>query len=94
MKTNLMFHETMDDIVFEHRNKSYGAFMLRKLYASLAGILKSGDHILVSRSVFGSTHQILTQIFPRVGIQFTYADIAKPEDWEALIQKNTRMVFI
>jgi protein TonB len=33
MKTNLMFHETMDDIVFEHRNKSYGAFMLRKLYA-------------------------------------------------------------
>ncbi|MBK7054896.1 MAG: aminotransferase class I/II-fold pyridoxal phosphate-dependent enzyme [Leptospiraceae bacterium] len=64
------------------------------VYTSLAGILKSGDHILVSRSVFGSTHQILTQIFPRVGIQFTYADIAKPEDWEALIQKNTRMVFV
>ena len=64
------------------------------VYTSLAGILKSGDHILVSRSVFGSTHQILTQIFPRFGILFTYADIAKPEEWESLIQKNTRMVFV
>lgn len=64
------------------------------VYTSLAGILKSGDHILVSRSVFGSTHQILTQIFPRFGIEFTYADIAKPEEWESLIQKNTKMVFV
>jgi O-succinylhomoserine sulfhydrylase len=48
----------------------------------------------VSRSVFGSTHQILTQIFPRFGIEFTYADIAKPEEWESLIQKNTKMVFV
>ncbi len=64
------------------------------VFTSLAGLLKSGDHILVSRSVFGSTHQILTQIFPRFGIEFTYADIAKPEEWESLIQKNTKMVFV
>ncbi|MBP7284220.1 MAG: aminotransferase class I/II-fold pyridoxal phosphate-dependent enzyme [Leptospiraceae bacterium] len=64
------------------------------VYTSLAGILKMGDHILVSRSVFGSTHQILTQIFPRFGIEFSYADIAKPEEWEGLIKKNTRMIFV
>jgi len=64
------------------------------VFTSLVGLLKSGDHILVSRSVFGSTHQILTQIFPRFGIQFTYADIAKPEEWEGLIQKNTKMIFV
>lgn len=64
------------------------------VYTSMAALLNMGDHILVSRSVFGSTHQILTQIFPRFGIQFTYADIKKPEEWESLIQKNTKMIFI
>ncbi|MBK8399071.1 MAG: aminotransferase class I/II-fold pyridoxal phosphate-dependent enzyme [Leptospiraceae bacterium] len=64
------------------------------VYTSLAGILKLGDHILVSRSVFGSTHQILTQIFPKFGIEFSYADISKPEEWESLIRKNTRMIFV
>ncbi|HNC01631.1 MAG TPA: aminotransferase class I/II-fold pyridoxal phosphate-dependent enzyme, partial [Leptospiraceae bacterium] len=64
------------------------------VYTSLAGLLKSGDHILVSRSVFGSTHQILTQIFPRFGIESTYVDINKPETWEENIQKNTKMIFV
>ncbi|MBK7224717.1 MAG: hypothetical protein IPH96_04575 [Saprospiraceae bacterium] len=32
MKTNNFSHETMDDIVFEHRNKTYGAYSLRKMY--------------------------------------------------------------
>ena len=32
MKTNNFSRETMDDIVFEHRNKTYGAYSLRKMY--------------------------------------------------------------
>ena len=64
------------------------------VFASVAGLLRSGDHILASRSVFGSTHQLLTQIFPRWGITFTYADIKSPETWEDLIRPNTKMVLI
>lgn len=64
------------------------------VFTSMAGLLRSGDHILVSRSVFGSTHQILSQIFPRWNIDYTYADIAKPEKWESLIKRNTKMVFV
>ena len=64
------------------------------VFTSFAALLKSGDHLLVSRSVFGSTHQILTMILPKWGITHTYADIDKPEQWEALIQKNTKMIFI
>jgi O-succinylhomoserine sulfhydrylase len=64
------------------------------VFTSFASLLKSGDHLLVSRSVFGSTHQILTMILPKWGITHTYADIDKPETWEALIQKNTKMIFI
>jgi O-succinylhomoserine sulfhydrylase len=56
--------------------------------------LKSGDHVLACRSVFGSTHQILNTLFPRFGISSTYADITEPETWESKIQPNTRMIFV
>ncbi len=64
------------------------------MYISMASLLKSGDHILASRSVFGSTHQILNTLFPRVGISHTYADITTPEKWESLIKPNTKMIFV
>lgn len=65
------------------------------MYASMAGLLRTGDHVVACRSVFGSTHQILTTLFPRVGITSTYVDAsAKPEAWEAAIQPNTRMIFV
>ena len=64
------------------------------IFTSMAGLLRAGDHVLASRSVFGSTHQLLTQILPRWGITFTYADMAAPESWEALIQPNTKMMVV
>jgi O-succinylhomoserine sulfhydrylase len=64
------------------------------MWTSLAAFLRSGDHVLASRSLFGSTHQILTTLLPRWGVTHTYADIAKPEEWEAKIQPNTKMIFV
>ncbi|MBC8110175.1 MAG: aminotransferase class I/II-fold pyridoxal phosphate-dependent enzyme, partial [Verrucomicrobia bacterium] len=64
------------------------------MFVSMAALLKNGDHILASRSLFGSTHQILTQIFPKWGISHSYADIDTPELWEGLIQENTKMIFV
>lgn len=64
------------------------------MYCSMAALLKSGDHVLACRSVFGSTHQILNTIFPRFGISHTYADISSPESWEEKILPNTRMIFV
>lgn len=64
------------------------------MFTSMAALLQSGDHILASRSLFGSTHQILTRIFPKWGIEHTYADLDKPEEWEQLIRKNTKMIFV
>jgi O-succinylhomoserine sulfhydrylase len=64
------------------------------MFVSMAGLLKSGDHVLASRSLFGSTHQILTQIFPRWNVAHTYADIREPEEWESLIQPDTKMIFV
>jgi O-succinylhomoserine sulfhydrylase len=64
------------------------------MYTSMAALLKSGDHVLACRSVFGSTHQILNTIFPRFGITHTYADVNEPHTWEEKIQPNTRMIFV
>jgi O-succinylhomoserine sulfhydrylase len=64
------------------------------MYISMASLLKSGDHVLASRSVFGSTHQILNVIFPKINISHTYADVADPSSWESKIQPNTKMIFV
>jgi O-succinylhomoserine sulfhydrylase len=64
------------------------------MFSSMAALLKSGDHVLACRSVFGSTHQILNIIFPKFGITHSYADIRDPESWEAKIQPNTKMIFV
>ena len=64
------------------------------MFSSMAALLKSGDHILASRALFGSTHQILTKVFPAWGIEHTYADINNPDVWEGKIRKNTKMIFV
>ena len=65
------------------------------MFVSIAAFVQSGDHILASRSLFGSTHQILTQLLPRWGVTHSYVDIAAPpEEWERHIQANTKMIFV
>ncbi len=64
------------------------------MFISMAAFLDAGDHILISRSVFGSTHQIVNNIFPRWNIEHTFADISDFENWEKLIQSNTKMIFV
>ncbi|MCC5914246.1 MAG: aminotransferase class I/II-fold pyridoxal phosphate-dependent enzyme [Balneolaceae bacterium] len=64
------------------------------VFGCLASLLDQGDHILASRSLFGSSHQILSQILPRWGITFTYADTGNTDRWESLIQPNTKMLFL
>lgn len=64
------------------------------IFTSMAALLKSGDHVVCARSVFGSTHQILTQIFPRWGIEFTYVDIADQYNWGKAFKPNTKMLFL
>lgn len=64
------------------------------VYTSIAGLLRAGDHLIASRSLFGSSVQILTQILPRFGIEFTYIDVLTPETWEAAIRPNTKMMFV
>ena len=64
------------------------------VFASFAGLLRSGDHIVAFRSIFGSTHQLFTQLLPRWGITTTYVDASKPEEFEKALRPETKMVFL
>ena len=64
------------------------------VFATFGALLSIGDHILACRSLFGSTHTILTKILPRWGITHTYVDAADPEAWSDRIQDNTRLIFL
>lgn len=64
------------------------------MYSSMAALLNQGDHLIASRALFGSTHQILTQVLPRFGITHTYVDPNDISTWEGAIQSNTRMFFL
>ncbi|WP_019987712.1 trans-sulfuration enzyme family protein [Rudanella lutea] len=59
------------------------------VFASMAALLKSGDHIVACRALFGSAHQIITQILSKWGITHTYVDATATEaEWEAAIQPS------
>ncbi|TAE35506.1 MAG: aminotransferase class I/II-fold pyridoxal phosphate-dependent enzyme [Sphingobacteriales bacterium] len=64
------------------------------VFASFAGLLKSGDHVVAYRAIFGSTHQLLTTLFPRWGISNTYVDAATPDALLAAITPATKMIFL
>lgn len=64
------------------------------MFTSIAAFLDYGDHLIASRSLFGSTHQIITQILPRWGITHTYVPIDRPGEWEAAIRPETKMLFL
>ena len=64
------------------------------VFASFMALLQSGDHLLCCRSVFGSTHTVISKLLPKYGIEYTYVDAGKPEDWEGAIRPNTKMLFL
>lgn len=64
------------------------------VFSSFMALLKQGDHLLSCNAVFGSTHTLLTKFLPRFGIESSYVDANKPEEWEAAIRPNTKMIFL
>jgi len=64
------------------------------VFVSMAALLSSGDHVLASRSLFGSTLQILGKLFPRWGISHSYADLDRPQSFQELIQPTTKLIFV
>lgn len=63
------------------------------IFASMAGLLKAGDHIVASNALFGSCIQILTKITAKWGIECTFVPGADISAWESAIKPNTKFFF-
>lgn len=63
-------------------------------YLGIISHLRAGDHIVASRSLFTSTHMLITQILPRFGITHTYVDCDDEEGWVESVMPTTRLFFI
>ena len=63
------------------------------VYSTLAALLNSGDHVVSAGSVFGATHSLFVNYFPKWGIETSYFDIDKPETIESFIKPNTKILF-
>jgi O-succinylhomoserine sulfhydrylase len=64
------------------------------IFGSLCAHVSAGDHIVASRSIFGSSYQIFTKILPRFGVECSFADIDRPESFEESVKSNTKLIFI
>ncbi len=64
------------------------------VFASFMALLKQGDHLLACNSIFGSTHTVISKFLPKYGIEYSYVSADKPEEWEAAIRPNTKMIYI
>ena len=56
--------------------------------------LSAGDHVICSRSVFGATIQLFTNILGRFGIETTYVDMADLNSWQQAVKPNTKMFYL
>ena len=56
-------------------------------------LLRAGDHIVASSSVYGGTYNLLSVTLPRLGITTTFVDASDPKAFEAAIQPTTKLVY-
>ena len=62
-------------------------------HLAVVTLMGQGGHIVASRNIYGGTHQMLNVTLPRFGITATFVDPREPEQFEAAIGEDTRLVF-
>ena len=64
------------------------------ILSTVMALLKAGDHVVASRSIFGATQQLFGAILPRFGIDKTFVAGTQVGSFAAALQPNTRLVFL
>jgi len=64
------------------------------IYAACASLLKAGDHIVSSNSIFGSTTLLFNNYLSRYGIGTDFVELTDPAAWEQAIRPETRLLFL
>jgi O-succinylhomoserine sulfhydrylase len=64
------------------------------ILSTAMALLKSGDHIVCSTAVFGSTVQLFGTILARFGVETTFVSASRTEEWERAVRSSTRLFFL
>jgi O-succinylhomoserine sulfhydrylase len=64
------------------------------ILATVMGLMRAGEHIVASRSIFGSTVQLFSNVLGRFGIETTYVSPTDPAEWRAALRPNTKLFFV
>ena len=64
------------------------------ILSTFMGLLKAGDHIVASRSIFGTTVGLLDNVLSKFGLTTTFVGLADYKAWESAIRPETKMLFL
>lgn len=64
------------------------------ILACVMGVCSAGDHVIASRSIFGTTVQLFGNILKRWGLDVTFVSLTDVGEWEAAVKSNTKLLFV
>lgn len=64
------------------------------VFSTFAALLEKGDHVISANALFGSTHKLLTDIFPKWGIESSFLQPEVMDNLDAYVQPNTKIVYL
>ena len=64
------------------------------IFSTILALLKPGDHIVSSRSIFGSTNVQFQKYVSKLGIEVDYVSLTDPDEWQRASKDNTKMYFL
>lgn len=88
-----MFEERLAQLEGAQRCVAFSSGMAAIL-ATVMGLMKAGEHVVASRSIFGSTVQLLQNILGRFGVETTFVSPTDIAEWRAATRPNTRLYFV
>src|SRR5450830_1437606 len=64
------------------------------ILAMVMGLCSAGDHVVASRSIFGTSVQLFANILTRWGLHTTFVSLTNQEEWKAAVKPNTKLFFV
>ena len=64
------------------------------ILACVMGLCNAGDHIVASRSIFGTSVQLFSNIMKRWGLEVTFVSLTNPAEWQAAVTLKTKLFFV
>jgi len=61
---------------------------------TVLNLLKSGDHVVAGRDLYGGSYRIFTKVYRKLGIEFSFVDITRVAEVEAALRPNTRLLWL